>query len=80
MTNATGANNPEQYFDVAGYRVYPCRCGVTHSGIFAAEDYAHHNCLHDTVLLVATEQAICQDCGASFKVVYPMEGESCGNA
>ena len=66
MTNATGANQDDIYHNAYGERVYPCRCGVTHSGDYAAEDYGHHNCIHHTVLLVAAEQAICRDCGANF--------------
>ena len=56
-----------------GERVYPCRCGKTHRGDYAGYDFGHHNCLHEEVLLGLpvdknTIQAICPQCGMSWKV------------
>lgn len=52
-------------------RIFPCRCGETHNGEYAAEIYEHHNCFHHILLVLAKEQAICQDCGETFVLVYP---------
>ena len=54
-------------------RVYPCRCGQVHRGDYAAEDYNHHNCLHEATLIGLPAgknkiQAICPDCGMSWMV------------
>ena len=50
-----------------GERVYPCRCGVTHRGPYAAFDYGHHNCFHDKPLLVLPDiDPMCPDCGETF--------------
>lgn len=52
-----------------GERVYPCRCGETHSGQYAEYDYGHHNCLHDATLLFvdsddpAEGDVMCPQCG-----------------
>ena len=51
-------------------QVYPCRCGETHRGQYAAEDWAHHNCFHDDELLVdaGDDQAMCSLCGNVFSL------------
>ena len=56
-----------------GERVYPCRCGKTHRGDWAQEDFAHHNCLHEDSLMglpvnAQWIQAICTLCGMSWGV------------
>lgn len=57
------------HFIADGEQVYPCRCGETHRGDYAAYDYGHHNCLHDCALLWLADRAvICPLCGASWYV------------
>ncbi len=57
-----------------GKQVYPCRCGEIHDGLYAAETYNHHNCLHDTELLLYRGldnlQAICALCGKTWMVEH----------
>lgn len=55
---------------------YPCRCGETHTGDYAAYDYGHHNCFHDAQLIFIVGPAydsnwrtwsfMCPDCGKVF--------------
>ena len=49
---------------------YPCRCGQTHRGEYAAEDYAHHNCFHQAPLvrIEETGDVVCPQCGNSWRV------------
>mgnify|MGYP001569414341 CR=1 FL=1 len=62
-------------------RNYPCRCGETHAGDYAIEDWNHHNCDHrEWLLLPLPDQlpfrdtdecfAVCEECGASGTVHY----------
>ncbi len=55
-----------------GQREYPCRCGETHRGPYAAYDYGHHNCFHASPLQRVqcdwTDFLICGDCGQTFHV------------
>lgn len=65
--------NSTTYFECYGgkvQQVYPCRCGETHLGEYAAETWAHHNCFHDAELLVdaCDDQAICSLCGEVFRL------------
>ena len=55
-----------------GQQVYPCRCGETHRGEYAMEDFAHHNCLHEEKLLDWSDHGggerglLCPQCGQGF--------------
>ena len=42
----------------------PCRCGETHTGEYALEQYRHHECLHGQWVHVGQGQIICEACGA----------------
>jgi len=68
---ATSANNPTAHFE-NGVLVYPCRCGETHRGEYAAYDFGHHECLHDVRLILETVAAhplaICPACGKSWQM------------
>jgi hypothetical protein len=58
-------DNAIHYFE-GGEEVYPCRCGETHRGDYAAYDYAHHNCFHDEFMMLELEtpqQIVCLYCG-----------------
>ena len=73
MDKTTISNSPTIYLNSDGRRIYPCRCGEVHQGDYAAEDYNHHNCLHETDLWGEpidehTLQAICPECGMSWIV------------
>ena len=51
-----------------GERRDACRCGVVHAGVYAAEDSAQHECLHEGRLWDAGEAGdgrtvLCGDCG-----------------
>ena len=68
-TNTTTSNfSPSLFFNVGdGSRVFPCRCGITHSGVYAEEDWRHHNCLHAGPLdVIDPGQGTCMDCGATW--------------
>lgn len=62
------------YHVEGGARVYPCRCGKTHRGTYAFEDWNHHNCLHDASLTHIPldddggGDVMCPLCGASWEV------------
>ena len=63
MTSA----NPDHHY-IGLERVYPCRCGQTHAGQWAFEEWAHHNCYHEGEWCVfplgdGLHQLICVDCG-----------------
>lgn len=50
-------------------RVYPCRCGDTHRGEWAAETWNHHNCYHREPLVRfedVQDWYICGECGEVF--------------
>ena len=77
MTSSGGSNSPTIHVNQQGERVYPCRCGETHSGQYAAEDFAHHNCAHDATLVCLSDQSaldvgdydvMCPMCGAMWNV------------
>lgn len=55
-----------------GEQVYPCRCGETHRGPYAAYDYGHHNCFHEDGLIRLMDDApnylMCPSCGRTFRV------------
>lgn len=67
---STGSNSRTQYIDESGEQVYPCRCGVTHSGPYAIYEYGHHNCFHNSPLSLVDEDVpgylMCPDCGKTF--------------
>ena len=56
------------------YREYPCRCGVTHTGVYAQEDWNHHNCFHGPFWPMGeipgeeSQQIICSQCGEIFEL------------
>lgn len=52
-----------------GRRVYPCWCGETHRGEWAAEDWRHHNCDHRIIVDLGNEQGICEACGFSVVIL-----------
>ena len=56
-------------------QVFPCRCGETHRGEYAAEDYAHHNCFHGPLMVRLDNQAICVLCGAVFELTAKPSAE-----
>lgn len=61
-------------FDASGGQVFPCRCGQTHTGDYAAYDYAHHNCFHSAWMELDTDLPrvlICLDCGQTSALVEP---------
>ena len=67
------SNSITVHLDEEGVVVYPCRCGETHTGDYAAENYCFHNCLHECnlegcVLGDREVQAICPDCGMAWQV------------
>lgn len=54
--------------------VYPCRCGVSHRGPYAAEDRNHHECFHGSLVLLdplgnQERQAMCTQCGEVFEIL-----------
>ena len=55
-----------------GEQVYPCRCGETHRGPYAAYDYGHHNCFHEDGLIRLMDEypndLMCPSCGKTFRV------------
>jgi len=76
VTVDTGTNTCISYFE-NGERVYPCRCGETHRGDYACEDWNHHNCFHDTpLLLIADDQAVCGECGKSWFAMVIDDGRA----
>jgi len=65
------------YFVEDGERVYPCRCGETHRGQYAAEERRHHNCFHSEHIIILGPaaapdeyQGCCITCGATFIIVW----------
>lgn len=62
----TGTSNGTLWFE-HGEQVYPCRCGETHRGDYAAYEWGHHNCLHEAPLWqIVDDHYICAACGADF--------------
>lgn len=55
-----------------GEQVYPCRCGETHRGPYAAYTYGHHNCFHHASLVQIDAEMpddfMCPLCGEMFHV------------
>jgi hypothetical protein len=56
-------------------RYFPCRCGETHRGDYAFEEWNHHNCFHRSELvdigrpyLPVRSYLLCMDCGEVFHV------------
>ncbi|HAR46097.1 MAG TPA: hypothetical protein DCS05_07985 [Nitrospiraceae bacterium] len=55
-------------------KIYPCRCGETHSGEYAEELWNHHNCYHTASPLFLSKPAgegemgllMCMECGETF--------------
>ena len=72
VVTETGTLGESRYFDENGKEVYPCRCGKTHRGDYAFEDWNHHNCFHGPILVFLDipggEMAVCGECGASWQV------------
>ena len=47
-----------------GNEIFPCRCGETHKGPYAAYDYGHHECFHESHLVqLDPYYVLCQECG-----------------
>ena len=70
MATLLGTSAFTHYFE-DGEEIYPCRCGLVHRGDYAAYDFGHHNCFHETDLIVEQNsdgkyQVICPDCGMSW--------------
>lgn len=64
-------------------RVYPCRCGETHRGPRAAEDYYMHTCDHEEVLAMRQEApdrlwGLCGACGKPMWVTLRLVEDSGG--
>jgi len=75
MTERAGSAANTIHIEGGEERVYPCSCGETHRGDYAAEDYNHHSCLHDCDLWgIGKYQVVCSQCGASWQVI-PGEAE-----
>jgi len=69
MTIETGTTNHTIWLDENGKQHFPCRCGKTHTGHYACEDYLHHECLHETELVdMGHRMVICMDCGKTWTV------------
>jgi len=67
-----------------GEQVYPCRCGETHRGDYAAYTYHHHNCYHREPLvdigvpdLPVRSYLMCPSCGEVFHVSDGKGGLAC---
>ncbi len=67
METKTGTNDLSTNIGLDGKHIYPCYCGAIHEGEYAAEDFAHHNCLHEAEWMAWTVgkelQIICPLCG-----------------
>ncbi len=65
----TDTTNYTTFFNEQGEQVFPCRCGETHEGFYACEDYLRHECLHKTDLIdMEHGLVICMDCGNTWRV------------
>ena len=68
MQVITGTSSYTVYFDELGAYL-PCWCGARHRGDYMQEEWFHHHCAHAGELCsIASDQAICLDCGQSFSV------------
>ena len=74
----TNTNNITSYFKVQEgetEQVFPCRCGGTHRGGYALEDWLHHNCFHKELITLpgiddeGIMTALCIDCGEVFDIL-----------
>ena len=72
--NTTGTSATSSTL-VYGKPAYPCRCGETHTGPYAIQDYTHHNCLHDGPLVYylrevepESNDVMCPACGKTWQV------------
>ena len=64
VRDVTGTTNYTMHLDENGVQVFPCRCGETHTGNYACEDYLQHECLHQTDLVdIGHGMFLCPDCG-----------------
>ena len=68
------------HYQEDGTQVFPCRCGSTHRGDYAMEDWAHHNCFHGPLLLMSDHghdelknQLLCVQCGEVFEMTRESE-------
>ena len=69
MTITTSASNHTIWFE-NGEQVWPCRCGETHRGDYAAYDWIHHNCEHGPMWVMYDEALVrCSGCGAGWETV-----------
>ena len=63
----TGSSSVTLHRLVSGETAYACRCGELHCGLYAFEDYQHHECLHQARLLALDSgQVMCPVCGMSW--------------
>jgi hypothetical protein len=68
MTTVASTATYTHYFE-GTQKVFPCRCGQTHRGDYAEEDYTHHTCFHTSALFKlplidgVPEQVVCMECG-----------------
>ncbi len=81
METKAGADNFSMNLGLDGKRIYPCHCGTIHEGDYAAEDWAHHNCLHEHEWMALPAgknrvQIICPDCGFSTSALIESEKEA----
>ena len=58
-----------------GEKAYACRCGKVHRGLYAPNEFMHHNCFHSDMLVwpfnlpvedKQTVQVLCGQCGMSW--------------
>lgn len=68
-----GTQNRTLHVDLeTGAIGYSCRCGEIHRGVYAFEDFQHHDCLHPTRLLALDEgQVLCPLCGMAWAIETP---------
>ena len=65
------SSDPTIHINSDGKRVYPCRCGQTHSGDYGVYDWGHHNCFHNSPLHEIDPENVpgylmCPACGKTF--------------
>lgn len=76
--SAAGTSSDTRYIE-DGHEVFPCRCGKTHRGEYAFEDWNHHTCFHGHFWAFqlndgdGTLYLFCSDCGAAFRAGKPEE-------
>ena len=67
----TGDTNITHYYDAKGNEVFRCRCGSTHTGDYACNEWLQHECLHESDLLViGNGVAMCGDCGQTWELDF----------